>query len=70
VVQGYTPREMGGRVLGILQQGTALYTIGGMVAGALAAVWGAPWAVGVMAALCTLSAVTMFVAIPSARSIR
>jgi MFS family permease len=70
VVQGYTPREMGGRVLGILQQGTALYTIGGMVAGALAAVWGAPWAVGVMAALCTLSAVTMFVTIPSARSIR
>jgi MFS family permease len=70
VVQGYSPREMGGRVLGILQQATALYTIGGMVAGALAAVWGAPWAVGVMAALCTLSAVTMFVAIPTARSIR
>jgi len=70
VVQGYSPREMGGRVLGILQQAMALYTIGGLVAGALASVWGAPWAVGVMGALCTLSAVTMFVTIPSARSIR
>src|SRR5262249_12304516 len=69
VVQGYSPREMGGRVLGVLQQAMALYTIGGMIAGALASVWGAPWAVGVMGALCTLSAVTMFVAIPSARSI-
>jgi hypothetical protein len=48
----------------------ALYTIGGMIAGALASVWGAPWAAGVMGALCTLSAVTMFVTIPSARSIR
>jgi MFS family permease len=70
VVQGYSPHEMGGRVLGILQQSMALYTIGGMIAGALASVWGAPWAVGVMAALCTLGAVTMFVTIPSARSIR
>jgi hypothetical protein len=57
-------------VLGILQQVSALYTIGGLVAGGLAAVWGAPWTVGVMAALCTLSAVTMFITIPSARSIR
>jgi MFS family permease len=70
VVQGYSPHEMGGRVLGILQQVSALYTIGGLVAGGLAAVWGAPWTVGVMAALCTLSAVTMFITIPNARSIR
>ncbi|HEY7066632.1 MAG TPA: MFS transporter [Chloroflexota bacterium] len=70
VVQGYSPREMGGRVLGALQQGMSLYTIGGLIAGALAAVWGAPWTVGVMAALCTVSALTLFVAIPSARAIR
>jgi MFS family permease len=70
VVQGYSPHEMGARLLAILQQGMALYTIGGMAAGALASVWGAPWAVGVMAALCTLSAVTMFVTIPGARLIR
>jgi MFS family permease len=70
VVQGYSPHEMGGRVLGALQQGMALYTVGGLAAGALAAVWGAPWAVGVMGAMCTLSAVAMFVGIPNARSIR
>jgi MFS family permease len=70
VVQGYSPHEMGGRVLGALQQGMALYTVGGLAAGGLAAVWGAPWAVGVMGAACTMSAIAMFLAIPSARSIR
>jgi MFS family permease len=70
VVQGYSPHEMGGRVLGVLQQGQVLHTVGGMVAGALASVWGAPWAVGMMAAVSILSTVVMFLAIPNARSIR
>jgi MFS family permease len=70
VVQGYTPREMTGRVLAIVQQGQVLQTVGGMLAGALAAVWGAPWAVGTMAALCVASGITMFIVFPRARSIR
>jgi MFS family permease len=70
VLQGYSPREMGGRVLGAFQQGMTLNTVGGLTAGALASVWGAPWAVGVMAALCTLGAIAMYLAIPSARAIR
>ena len=70
VVQGYSRREMGDRVLGVLQQGQVLHTVGGMVVGGLAFFWGAPWAVGMMAAVCTLSAVAMFLAIPDARSIR
>jgi MFS family permease len=70
VVQGYTPREMSGRVLGIIQQGHFLQTVGGMLAGALAAVWGAPWAVGTMAVLCVASGITMLIVFPRARSIR
>ena len=70
VIQGYSPREMGGRVLGAFQQGMTLNTVGGLAVGALAAVWGAPWAVAIMAALGTFGAITMFLMIPGARSIR
>jgi predicted MFS family arabinose efflux permease len=56
VVQGYSPPEMGGRVMGLFQQTHVLQTTGGLAVGALATGWGAPWAVGAMAGICVLGA--------------
>jgi hypothetical protein len=56
--------------MGIFQQTQVVYTVGSLVAGAMASVFGAPWTVAVMGAGCALSGVIIAVAIPRARFIR
>ncbi len=70
VVQAESPPAMRGRVMGVYQQRDLFNTVGSMLIGALAAMWGAPWALGLMAAACALVAVGMYVAIPSVRILR
>jgi MFS family permease len=70
VVQAKSPPEMRGRVMGVYQQRDVFNTVGSMLIGALAAAWGAPWAMGVMAGACAVVAVGMYLAIPSVRTLR
>jgi MFS family permease len=69
VIQGHSPPEMGGRVMGLFQQTHVLQTLGSLAAGGLASVWGAPWAVAVMAGSCVLGALALYLT-TNARSIR
>ncbi|MPZ14141.1 MAG: MFS transporter [Chloroflexi bacterium] len=70
VLQSHSAPEMRGRVMGAWQQNSVFMTIGGLLAGALASVWGAPWAVAVMGTACALGAMAILVAIPHVRTIR
>lgn len=70
IVQTHSPRDLQGRVMGLFQQTQVLYTVGSLVAGAMAAVFGAPWTVAMMGAGCALSGATIAIAIPRARHIR
>lgn len=70
VVQAYSPPELRGRVMGVFQQREVAHTAGSMLLGALAAVWGAPWALAASAATCVVGAVAILVAMPRVRAIR
>jgi MFS family permease len=70
VVQAHSPSEIRGRVMGVFQQREVLNTLGSMAIGALAAGWGAPWALGAMGATCALGAVAVYLFIPHVRTIR
>ena len=70
IVQGNTPAELRGRVMGVFQQNQVVLTLGSMVAGAMASVWGASWAVGSMGLACAVAALAILVLIPHARTIR
>jgi MFS family permease len=70
VVQAHSPPEMRGRVMGVYQQRDVVITVGSMLIGALAAGWGAPWALAVMAGGCAVVALGMYLAIPNMRHIR
>jgi hypothetical protein len=61
---------MRGRVMGVYQQRDVVNTVGSMLIGALAAGWGAPWALAVMAGGCAVVALGMYLAIPNMRHIR
>jgi hypothetical protein len=45
-------------------------TVGSMLIGALAMLWGAPWAVASMGAAGSLAMIAIYVALPRARHIR
>jgi MFS family permease len=70
VVQAHSPPEMRGRVMAVYQQRDVFNTAGSMLIGALAAVWGAQWAMGVMAGACAVVALGMYLAIPNVRTLR
>lgn len=70
VVQTHSPQELQGRMMGLFQQTQVVYTVGSLMAGALAAAFGAPATVALMGAGCALSGATIIVAIPRARLIR
>ena len=70
VVQTHSPPEIRGRVMGIFQQRDLFNTAGAMVIGALAAMWGAPWATAAMGGACALGAAAIYIGIPHAREIR
>jgi MFS family permease len=70
VVQTHSPSEIRGRVMGIFQQRDLANTAGSMLIGALAGMWGAPWATALMGGTCALGAAAVYLLIPHARKIR
>jgi MFS family permease len=70
VVQGHSPAEIRGRVMGVFQYRDVFNTMGSLLMGALAALWGAQWALGAVGTVCTLLAVAIYFAIPHVRTIR
>ena len=70
VVQTHSPQELQGRMMGFFQQTQVVYTLGSLMAGALASALGASTAVAIIGAACALSGATIFIAFPRARLIR
>jgi MFS family permease len=70
IVQGHSPPELRGRMMGAFQQTQVMWTLGSMIAGALASAWTAPWALAAMGGACTACAVAIPFAFPRARFIR
>ncbi len=69
VVQAYTPPELRGRTMAILQQTHVVQMGGGLLLGAIASLLGAPLAVTAMAVVGTVIVVVVFVTVPAARRI-
>jgi MFS family permease len=70
VLQAISAPEMRGRVMGVYQQHQVLIALGGLAAGALATVWGAPLTVGFFGAACALGALLVWILVPHVRTIR
>ena len=70
VLQTYSPPEFRGRIMAIFHMTQVLLLLGGMLAGALSALFGAPWAIAVMSAVGTACMVWLYLAAPGAREIR
>lgn len=70
VVQAYSPSEFRGRTMAIFQQSHFVLTMGSMLVGALASLWGARWALASMSVTGALTIIAIYVAIPRARLIR
>lgn len=70
VIQAYSPSEFRGRTMAIFQQSHFVLTVGSMLVGALASLWGARWALASMSVTGALIIITIYVAMPRARLIR
>ncbi len=70
VIQSYSPGHFRGRTTAIFHMSQVVLTLGSMLVGALATLWGASWAVAVMGAAGTLAIVAIYVALPRAWHIR
>ena len=70
VIQSYSPPEFRGRTMAIFQQGHFVLTMGAMLYGILASLWGAQWTVSMMATVGSLSMILIYIFLPSARRIR
>ena len=70
VIQSYSPSDFRGRTTAIFHLSQVVMTLGSMLVGALAALWGAQWAVASMGAAGALATVAIYVALPRARHIR
>jgi MFS family permease len=70
VIQSYSPSEFRGRMTAIFHMSQVAMTVGSMLIGALATLWGAPWAVASMGAAGSLAMIAIYVALPRARHIR
>jgi MFS family permease len=70
VVQTYSPSALRGRTMAIFHMSSVVMTLGSMLAGTLAALVGARWAVASMGAAGALIMITIAVALPRARRIR
>jgi predicted MFS family arabinose efflux permease len=70
VIQTYSPAAFRGRTMAIFHMSTVVMTLGSMLAGTLAALMGARWAVASMGATGALLTVMIGVALPQARRIR
>jgi hypothetical protein len=70
VIQTYSPSTFRGRTMAIFHMGEVVVTLGSMLAGTLAALVGARWAVVAMGVAGALLTVMIGVALPHARRIR
>ena len=70
VIQTYSPSAFRGRTMAIFHMSTVVMTLGSMLAGTLAALVGARWAVASMGAAGALIMVVIGVALPRVRLIR
>ncbi len=70
VIQTYSPSEFRGRTMAIFHMSNVVMTLGSMLIGALAVVWGTPLAVMLMGLAGTLAMGAIHVALPSTRHIR
>lgn len=70
VIQSYSPSEFRGRTTAIFHMSQVVMTVGSMLVGALAALWGARWAVVAMGAAGSLAMIAIYAALPRARHIR
>jgi MFS family permease len=70
VIQSYSPSEFRGRMTAIFHMSQVVMTVGSMLIGALATLWGAPWAVASMGAAGSLAMIAIYFVLPRARHIR
>jgi MFS family permease len=70
VIQTYSPPEFRGRTIAIFHMTQVLLLLGGMLIGALSALFGAPLAAASMSIVGTLCMVVLYVAAPRTREIR
>lgn len=70
VIQTYSPSEFRGRTMSIFHMSNVVMTLGSMLIGALATLWGARFAVAMMGTAGALAMVLIHVALPRARHIR
>ena len=70
VIQTYSPPEFRGRTIAVFHMTQVLLLLGGMLIGALSALFGAPFAAASMSLIGTLCMVVLYVAAPGAREIR
>jgi len=70
VIQSHSPSEFRGRTTAIFHMSQVVMTVGSMLFGALATLWGAQWAVASMGAAGSLATLAIYVALPRARDIR
>ena len=70
VIQTYSPSEFRGRTMSIFHMSNVVLTLGSLLIGALATLWGSRWAVALMGAAGALSMIAIHVALPRARHIR
>jgi MFS family permease len=70
VIQTYSPAEFRGRTMATFNMSHFMLTLGSMLIGTLASLWGARWAVASMGAAGALAMIAIYVALPRARLIR
>jgi MFS family permease len=64
VLQTYAPPEFRGRTIALFHMGQVVMTLGSMLVGALAALWGTQWAVAFMGAAGALAMLAIQLTLP------
>jgi MFS family permease len=70
VIQAYSPAEFRGRTMSIFHMSNVVMTLGSMLIGALATLWGTQWAVALMGTAGALAMIAIHMTLPRARHIR
>jgi len=70
VIQSYSPSEFRGRVMAVFQQNHVMLTMGSMLLGFMASLWGAQWALALMGVVGTVAMALIYVMLPSVRHIQ
>jgi predicted MFS family arabinose efflux permease len=70
VIQTYSPAEFRGRAIAVFHMSNVVMTVGSMLIGALATLWGAQWAMAGMGAAGALTMLAIHVMLPQARHIK